>query len=123
MKIKELFQPGGRGVIATANAKGVVNMAIYAIPHIIDDKTVAWGMTEGRTYRNVKENPNAAYLYMNPGNGYTGTRLVLKLKEIVDSGEMLTEIKRHTAEIVSPHAAAAVHYVAYFEIAEKRPLI
>ena len=34
MKLAELFPEGGRGVIATASADGVVNTAIYARPHI-----------------------------------------------------------------------------------------
>jgi hypothetical protein len=123
MKLDELIEPGGRGIIATASARGVPNTALYAQPHIIDDETVVWGMTEGRSYSNIRENPHAAYLYMNPGHGFSGVRLVLRLKEIKDKGKMLEEIKEHTAKIVSPEAGAAVKHVAYFKILEIRNLI
>jgi hypothetical protein len=123
LKLSELFKKEGRGVIATSNKQGEVNVAIYAVPHIIDDETLAWGMTEGRTYNNIMENPNAAYLYMYAGAGYSGARIGLKLKGIENSGEMLDAIKARTREIVSPGAAAAVNHVAYFAVVELRPLI
>jgi len=123
MKLHEMFPAGGRGVIATSDSSGNVNTAVYAKPHIVDENTVAWGMTEGRTWACVKENPHAAYLYMNPGPGYSGVRLKLSLKEFRESGDMLETVKKHTAEIVSPAAAEAVKHVAYFEVEEVRPLI
>ena len=123
MKFSELFKREGRGVIATSNRQGEVNVAIYATPHVIDDETLAWGMTEGRTYNNVMENPNGAYLYMYAGAGYSGVRLRLKLKVIENSGDMLDNIKARTKEIVGPEAAAAVKHAAYFTVVEVRPLI
>jgi hypothetical protein len=123
MKFHDMFPAGGRGIIASSDSSGNVNIAVYAKPHIVDDKTVAWGMTEGRTWKYLKENPNAAYLYMNPGQGYSGVRLKLSLKEFHESGDMLEKVKKHTAEIVSAAAAEAVKHVAYFEVEEIRPLI
>jgi len=123
MKLLDMFATGGRGVIAASDSSGNVNIAVYAKPHIVDDKTVAWGMTEGRTWVCVKENPRAAYLYMNPGPGYSGVRLKLSLKKFIESGDMLDTVKKHTSELVSPAAAEAVKHVAYFEVEEVRPLI
>ena len=123
MKLNEMFPAGGKGIIAASDSSGNVNIAVYAKPHIVDDRTVAWGMTEGRTWACVKENPHAAYLYMNPGPGYSGVRLKLSLKKFLESGEMLDTVKKHTAAIVSPAAAEAVRHVAYFEVEEIRPLI
>jgi hypothetical protein len=123
MKLVDMFPSGGRGVIATSDASGKVNIAVYAKPHIVDEKTVAWGMTEGRSWACVKENARAAYLYMNPGPGYAGVRLSLFLKEFRESGDMLETIRKNTAEIVSPAAAEAVRHVAFFEVEEVRPLI
>ena len=88
MKLAELFPEGGRGVIATADATGVVNTAVYAVPHVIDEDTVAWGMTSGRTHNNLLANPNASYLYLAPSRGGSGWRLTLHLKEIQDQGEL-----------------------------------
>jgi len=123
MKLAELFPAGGKGVIATASAEGVVNTAIYARPHVIDDETLAWGMTDGRSYANLKENPHAAYLYMAPVSGFSGWRLTLELKEIEDSGDLLTVIRKSTREIVSPEAGAMIRHVGYFRVTEVRPLI
>lgn len=123
MRLSDMIKPGGRGVIATANERGEVNTAIYSFPRILNDETVAWGMTEGRTHRNIVVNPFASYLYMNPGGVYSGVRLSLKLQEVAESGDMLEEIKARTSEIVSTAAGAAVKYVAYFRILERRPLI
>jgi len=123
MKLHEMFPAGGRGIIAASDSSGNVNIAVYAKPHIIDEKTVAWGMTEGRTWACVKDNPHAAYLYMNPGTGYSGVRLKLSLKELAERGDMLETVKKHTAEIVSPAAAKAVKHVAYFVVEEIRSLI
>jgi hypothetical protein len=123
MTLSELFKEAGRGVIATSNMQGEVNVAVYAAPHVVDDETLAWGMTEGRTYHNVMENPGAAYLYMYAGAGFSGARLGLKLKGIENSGEMLDAVKARTRHIVSPGAAAAITHVAYFTVVEVRPLI
>ncbi|MBI5420169.1 MAG: pyridoxamine 5'-phosphate oxidase family protein [Deltaproteobacteria bacterium] len=123
MKLAEYFRPGGMGVLATAGNGGAVNTAVYAVPQIIDEETVAWGMTEGRTYRFAKENPHAAYLYFAPGKGMKGIRLTLKLKEIETSGEVLEAVRARAAETVGTKAGAAVKYVAYYKVVETRDLV
>jgi hypothetical protein len=123
MKLADHFQPGGNGVMATAGADGTVNTAIYAIPHVTGENTLAWGMTERLTVRNLRENPSASYLYIAPGNRYEGVRLTLKLKEIRDSGNLLDTIRGKTRESSGEGAANALKYVAFFEVVEKRPLI
>jgi len=117
------YKPGGTGVMATADSDGVVNTAIYAFPRRIDGQTVAWGMTARRVYRNLQENPNASYLYIEPGGGYRGFRLTLRLKEFVESGPALEEVRENTRQVSSPAAADAVRAVAYFTIVEERPLV
>lgn len=122
MKIGDVLKPGGRGVIATASKAGVVNMAVYAVPQIVDEETVAWGMTDGRTWDNIRENPNASYAYFAPGEGYRGARLTLKLKKTEDAGEMLARIRERTRES-SPGNPEAVRHVAYFTVVESRTLV
>ena len=123
MKLADRLKPGGKGVMATAGADGAVNTAIYALPHRTEENTVAWGMTERRTCRNIRENPNASYLYIAPGNRYEGVRLTLKLKEIRDSGELLDTIRERTRESSGEGAADALKYVAFFDVVEERPLV
>lgn len=123
MKLAELFPEGGRGVIGTANAQGVVNMAVFATPHIIDDETLAWGVGEGRSYQNLKENGNASYLYLAPTRGFNGWRLTLALKEMSDAGALLEEIKHNAEQMSGSQAAMIIKHVAYFKVVEVRPLI
>lgn len=117
------YKPGGTGVMATADADGIVNTAIYAFPRRIDEQTVAWGMTALRTYRNLQANPNASFLYIEPGGGYRGFRLTLRLKEFVESGPVFEEVRKNTRKVSSPDAAEALQAVAYFTIVEKKPLV
>lgn len=123
MKLAELFPEGGRGVIGTADANGVVNQAVFAIPHVIDEETLAWGFGEGRSIENLRQNPHASYLYLAPSRGYSGWRLTLTMIEEKGEGELLIEIKERTARVVSPQASAMVNRVAYFKVDEVRPLM
>jgi hypothetical protein len=123
MKLAELFPEGGRGVIGTADASGRVNMAVFATPHIIDEETLAWGFTEGRSYANLKQNPHASYLYLAPSRGYSGWRLGLTFKEETGEGELLAGIKEMATQAAGPQAGAAVKHVVYFKVDEVRPLM
>jgi hypothetical protein len=116
------MKSGGIGILATAAGDGKVNAAVYAVPHRIDGETVAWGMTEGRTHANIKENPNAAFLFLAPGAEYDGVRLTLVLKEICESGEALERIRDRARETSGSGASEMVRYVAFFKVIEMRPL-
>lgn len=121
MKLAELFPEGGRGVIGTADATGMVNQAVFATPHVIDDETLAWGFADGRSYRNLLQNPHASFLYLAPTRGYSGWRLTLTLKEM---GEGELEQFRAEAEQKSIEAAGpALRHVGYFKVEEVRPLV
>jgi len=123
MSLSEYLSPGGTGVIATAGKDGTINTAIYAAPTVVNDETVAWGMSEGRTYRNLRENPNAAFLHQSPGDGATGIRMTLKLEAIRESGDDLEAIRARARKVAGAAAAGMVKYVAYFKIVETRPLM
>jgi hypothetical protein len=123
MKLSELFQNDGLGVIATAGADGSVNTAVYGRPHIIDEATLVWGMTDGRTFRNVSENPHASYLFKESGHGYSGVRIKLELIRTEEGGDLLVSIKKNTDMIVGPGAGNAVTHAGWFKVVEVRPLI
>jgi hypothetical protein len=123
MKLAELFPEGGRGVIGTADSNGVVNLAVFAVPHVIDEETLAWGFTEGRSIANLRQNPHASYLYLAPSRGYSGWRLAMTLKEMTGEGELLQAIRKEAAQVVSPQAGDAVKQVVYFKVDEVRPLM
>jgi general stress protein 26 len=123
IKLEELFRNYGIGVMATANNAGSVNTAVYARPHVIDDTTLVWGMTNGRTFRNISENPQASFLFRESVPGFRGVRIALELLRTEDSGEMLDTIKKNTNEVVGPGAGSAVTHAAWFKINEIRALI
>ncbi len=123
MKLAELFPEGGRGVIGTADNNGVVNQAVFAVPHVIDEETLAWGFTEGRSIENLRKNPHASYLYLAPTRGYSGWRLTLTLKRETTEGDLLAAIREQTDKVVGSQAGEAVKYLVYFKVDEVRPLM
>ena len=79
-------------------------------------------MTDGRTWNNVQENPNASYTYFAPGEGFRGARLTLSLSRTEDSGRC----SRRSASGPPPRVPGTrrpVKHVAYFKVVETRPLV
>ena len=100
MNLKELKQYfdniSGHGVLATADAQGLVNRAVFARPHIMEDGTAAFIMPHRLTHKNLQENPQAAYLFKEDGPGWKGKRLYLtKVREEQDT-ELLYSLRRRT---------------------------
>lgn len=123
MDLAKLFQEQGLGVMATADPTGNVNTAVYARPHVIDATTLAWGMTDGRTFHNVSANPRASFLFKSSGPGFCGARLYLQRLRIEDEGAMLTRIRQNTEQVVGHGAGQAVTHAVWFRVVETRPLI
>lgn len=123
MNLRETFKMGGTGVIGTANSQGEVNMAIYAVPMIVNDDTIVFGMTEGTTHKNLLENPHASYLFMAKGEGYVGARLKLLLSDVKDSGEILEGKKLGLEAVCGEIVADKLKYVAFFKVMDIRPLL
>ena len=123
MNLTELFTNAGMGVMSTSSSDGKVNSAVYARPHVIDETTLVWGMTDKRTYQNLTRNRHAAFLFKTNQPGFNGVRLALELIRTEEEGDLLATIKENTDEIVGPGAGAAVTHAAWFRVAETRPLI
>ena len=123
MNLAELFKNSGLCVMATASDDGSVNTAVYARPHVVDETTLVWGMTDGRTYRNIAENPQASFLFKTTAPGFSGVRLSLELIRTEESGEMLALIKQNADTMVGPGTGNSVNHAAWFKVLEVRPLI
>lgn len=124
MKLSEYFEKAkGVGVLATADAQGKVNVALYAKPHFLDENdpdTCAWIMSDRQSHANLQSNPHAAYLFLEQGEGYEGRRLSLtKVREETDP-EKIQAIRRRTAWQSSQEE---VKYLVYFHIDAVRPLV
>jgi hypothetical protein len=96
MNLSEYFEKSeGLGVLSTADASGHVDTAIYARPHVMDERTVAFIMADRKSHHNLQSNPHAAYLFKEEGNGYSGLRLYLtKTDEEKNSDRMRSLIRR-----------------------------
>jgi hypothetical protein len=123
MELKEYFEDTkGTGVLATADSEGKVDAAIYSRPHILDDGTAAFVMRERLTHHNIQSNPNAAYLFIEEGGGYSGKRLFLtKIREEKDS-ELADQLKRR---FLTPEEdkAKGPKFLVVFTIDKVLPLI
>ncbi|MFC1821505.1 pyridoxamine 5'-phosphate oxidase family protein [Thermodesulfobacteriota bacterium] len=95
MDLEKYFEDTkGNGILATADDRGNVDVAIYARPHVMDKETIAFIMADRLTHHNLQSNDKAAYLFMESSPGYKGVRLFLsKIKEETDS-ELLYSIRR-----------------------------
>jgi len=121
MTLKEYFDDAkGYGVLATADSAGKVNTAVYARPHVMDEKTVAFIMAERLTHENLKSNPWAAYLFMEAGGGWSGKRLYLKKLKEEQNEELVQEICRKC-----DYSGYDVknRFVVYFSVENALPLI
>jgi len=123
MKLSELFSNPGLGVMSTSSSDGKVNSAVYARPHVIDETTLVWGMTDKRTHQNLTRNRHAAYLFKLHGAGFSGVRLALEVIRTEEEGALLEEIRKNTDEIVGPGAGASITHAVWFKVTEVRPLI
>jgi len=95
MDLRDYFdQTSGRGILATANATGKVNAALYARPYFTDETTAVFIMAERLTHENVQSNPWAAYLFMETGESYQGKRLYLKKIKEEQNEQLVSDICR-----------------------------
>ena len=126
-KLMEYFNKQPRlGVISTSNKDGVVDSAVYGSPQMVDEKTVIVAFANGRTFANLKENPNATFMIMEPGAGildWKGIRVYLTMREHVTSGSELDMYKHQVAKVVGEQAADMIKVLAKFDVTEVRPLI
>lgn len=84
---------------------------------------MVWGMTDGRTYRNISENPQTSFLFKASGAAFSGVRLALELMKTEGSDPMLEKTKENADATVGPGTGAAVSHAAWFTVTEVRPLI
>ncbi len=122
MDLKTYFDKvKGRGILATADGQGRVDAAVYAKPHIMDDETIAFIMADRLTHENLQSNGHAAYLFMEDGAGYKGTRLFLtKVKEEQDS-ELLYAIR--SKRYASKKEEEKTRFLVRFKVDKMLPLI
>jgi len=122
MDLGEYFEnTEGLGVLATTDAEGNVDAALYARPHVMEDGKVAFLMADRLSYRNVSDNPKAAYLFVEKGPGYKGKRLYLS-KTGEESDQQLVESMRRRQR-KDYQVDKAESRVVYFDVDKIRALV
>jgi hypothetical protein len=124
MNLNEYFESiTGRGILATADSEGNVDVAVYSRPHFIDEKTIAYIMMDRLTHKNLQSNPHAAYLFMESGDKYAGKRLYLtKLREETDP-EAINKIRWRKTYAAPEDEKNRQRFLVYFRIDKVLELI
>ena len=120
--IKYFEDRKGRGILSTADADGKVDSAVFSIPYIMDEETLAFIMLDRLTHHNLQTNDHAAYLFMEDGPGYKGIRLFLKkIREEKDT-ELLHSIRRkkHASQ---KEEKEEPRFLVFFKVEKVLPLV
>ena len=116
------YNVAGKGVLATADAEGKVDAAIYSKPHILEDGTLAFIMRDHLTHHNIGSNPYATYLFIEDGSYYKGIRLFLKkIREDSDPELIAKMTRRHLTP--EQDRAKGPKFLVYFSLEKILPLI
>jgi hypothetical protein len=114
------------GTLSTSDKSGKVDSAYFGSPRMVDEKTIVMGSGSNRTLGNLRENPNAVFLIMEPGKSvpeWKGVRIYVTMKECETEGPKLDQIRAAIAEKIGAEAAKKmIHAALTFEVMEIRPL-
>lgn len=120
MNLSDYFEnTDGFGILSTADKQGNVDAALYAIPHVIDEETVAFIMRQRLSYHNIRQNPKAVYMFLEKGPGYKGKRLYLEMTHLESDIEKVSSVRRKS------HGGGdeADAKLVYFKVMLTRPLV
>ncbi len=123
MSLSDYFENvQGLGILATADSDGMVDLAIYVRPHVIDETTIAFVMRERLSHQNLKSNPNAAYMFVEQGDGYVGKRLYLTKVSEETNTSLIEEFRKKQPEICARDDDSN-KYLVFFQINDVWPLV
>jgi len=121
MNLTEYFDSAeGTGILATADSEGNVDLAVYGKPHMIDEETVAFIMSDRLSHKNLTSNPNAAYMFMEKGPGYKGRRLYLTVTKEETDKEIIDSMRRQGGK--HHPKSDEKKFLVYFRVNHIRPL-
>lgn len=123
MTLSEYFEKTqGRCVLATADARGMVDLAIYSRPHVIDEENIAFIMLDRLSHVNLQSNPHAAFLFMEAGEKYVGKRLFLTKTKEEEDQEVVEKFRRRKSYDL-PDDDKKKRFLVYFHVDKVLPLI
>jgi hypothetical protein len=125
--VMEFFNRRPRiGTLSTANRNGEVNVAVFGSPQMIDENTVIMGIGRNRSFRNLQENPKAAFIVVEPGKtvmDWKGARVYLEVMDIQSGGGFFEEVREGIAKAAGKTAADMIHAAIRFKVTEVRPIV
>lgn len=126
-KLMDYFNASPRiGTLSTADKRGKVDTGIFGSPRMLDEKTVIMGLGQNRSLANLKENPNAVFMIVEPGEtimDWKGIRVYMRMKSMATSGKPLDDYREGMSAVSGKEAAAMIQAVVTFEVTELRPII
>jgi hypothetical protein len=123
MKLSEYFEKKqGSGIIAAGDSEGKIAIAVYAKPHFINEKTVAFIMADRLIHKNLESNSHCAYLFMESNKDYEGKRLYLTKTKEKEDGKLIDGMLRKGVCPVDEGYAKGKRYLVYFKIDKVLPL-
>ena len=126
-EVMELFNKRPRiGTLSTANQKGEVNVAVFGSPQMIDENTVVMGIGKNRSLANLKENPHAVFIVMEPGEtvmDWKGARVYLEALDVETGGGFFDLIKNNITQAAGKAAGDMIVAAIRFKIVEVRPIL
>ena len=123
MKLSEYMDNvSGKGVLATADAEGKVDAAIYSKPQILKDGTLVFIMRDHLTHHNIVSNPYATYLFIEDSPHYKGIRLFLKKTKEDTDPELISAMTRRNLT-PGQDKAKGPKFLVYFVLEKILPLI
>jgi hypothetical protein len=126
-EVMEFFNKLPRiGTLSTANRNGDVNVAVFGSPQMINENTVIMGIGRNRSFRNLQENPKAAFMIVEPGKmmmDWKGVRVYLEVMDIESGGGFFEEVRDGIAKAAGKVAADMIHAAIRFRVIEVRPVV
>jgi hypothetical protein len=123
MDLRDYFAKArGVGILATADAEGKVDLAIYAKPMVIEEHTIALVMRERLSHQNVRQNPTAAYMFLDRREDDGGVRLYLTMIREETNTSVIEKVIQEHPEIC-PEGDEASKYLVHFKVERVRELV
>lgn len=124
MNLTDYFEnTEGLGILATADSEGKVDVALYSIPHVFSNNTVGFVMRERLSHKNLQSNPNAAYMFLERGQGYAGKRFYLTIMREEENSNLINSLKKQNPKVYPTGLDDSNKYLVYFRVDNIRPLI
>ena len=124
MKLSEYFErKRGSGVIAAGDSEGRMAIAVYAKPHFVNEKTVAFIMADRLIHKHLESNSHCAYLFRESDKENEGRRLYLTKMEEKEDSDLIDKMLRKGVCPAEEGYMKGKRYLVYFKIDKVLPLI